>query len=34
MTMPVGKLDPEKVALDRPIFDPAAFRLNDAQAAI
>ena len=34
MTMPVGKIDPEKVALDRPIFDPAAFRLNDAQAAI
>src|SRR6201996_4112158 len=34
MTIPVGKIDPDKVALDRPIFDPAAFRLDDREAAI
>src|SRR6202012_4056593 len=36
MTAPVNKTATtlDKVALDAPIFDPAAFRLNDEQAAI
>jgi len=36
MTAPVGKTTTTlgKVPLDAPIFDPAAFRLSDKQAAI
>src|SRR5690348_3520862 len=36
MTAPVGKTTTtlDKVPLDAPIFDPAAFRLNDEQASI
>ena len=36
MTMQVSKTigASDKVALDAPIFDPAAFRLSDEQAAI
>jgi alkylation response protein AidB-like acyl-CoA dehydrogenase len=36
MSMTAGKVaaDPEPAVLDKPLFDPKAFRLNDEQAAI
>src|SRR5260221_268871 len=36
MSMPAGKpgSDPDRIVLDKPLFDPGAFRLNDEQAAI
>src|SRR3981081_4214923 len=36
MNLPANKLgiDPEKIILDKPLFDPTAFRLSDEQATI
>ena len=36
MNLPANKLgiDPEKIILDKPLFDPKGFRLTDKQAAI